>query len=137
MIRDLRFIVDDLPLLLECLPLPLQNAIHHQGDESSLLEVVVDLGRLPQARFAERDVYLATREVTEKDIQYVESRISPFGDDNRAGIERTLHRISAMRNRAGKIVGLTCRVGRAVVGTVRVVDDMVNSGKSILLVGRP
>ena len=134
---QLKFIADDLPALLECLPPSIQSAIHQQENSSSLLEVVLDLGRPPQTRFADRDVYIASREVTEEDIQYVMSRISPFGDDNRAGIERTLHRISAIRNRKSTVVGLTCRVGRAVVGTVRVVEDLVNSGKSILLVGRP
>ncbi len=136
-VSRLRPITDDLLAFLECLPPSIQSGIYQQRDVSSLLEVVLDLGRLPLARFAEREVYLGSDEVTDEDIQQVLAMLSPFGDDNRAGIERTLHRISAMRNRAGKIVGLTCRVGRAIMGTVRVVEDLVNSGKSILLVGRP
>jgi stage III sporulation protein SpoIIIAA len=63
--------------------------------------------------------------------------IGLFGDDNRAGIERTLHRISAIRNRSGKVVGLTCRIGRAVYGTIEIIADFVESGKSILIMGRP
>ncbi|MEO8541275.1 MAG: R3H domain-containing nucleic acid-binding protein, partial [bacterium] len=76
-------------------------------------------------------------EVTEDDLQFVIEHIGDFGDDNRAGIERTLHRISCIRNRRGKIVGLTCRVGRAVYGTIRVIEDLVLSGKSILFLGKP
>ena len=130
-------VTDDLQALLATLPPRVQKSIQQQEDVSNLLEVVLDLGRLPEARFAQRDLYLDSTEVTEEDIQYVVDRLSPFGDDNRAGIERTLHRLSAIRNRAGKIVGLTCRVGRAVFGTVRILEDLVTSGQSILLVGRP
>ena len=104
---------------------------------TDLLEVVMDLGRLPEARYPGREVVLSRREVNEEDLEYVIERIGDFGDDNRAGIERTLHRISCIRNRRGKIVGLTCRVGRAVYGTIRVIEDLVMSGKSILLLGRP
>ena len=128
---------DELQALLERLPAPIRRSVEQQPDTSLLLEVVMDLGRLPEARFAERNLYLGSQEVTEEDIQHVVDRISPFGRDNRAGIERTLHRISAMRNRDGAIVGLTCRVGRAVYGTVRVTEDLITSGKSILLLGRP
>ncbi|MBI4298716.1 MAG: AAA family ATPase [Chloroflexi bacterium] len=102
-----------------------------------LLEVILDLGRPAEARFPAGDVLLNSHEVTEDDIQYVVARIGVFGDDNRAGIERTLHRISAIRNRKGKIVGLTLRVGRAVFGMIKLIDDLVFSEKSILLLGRP
>ncbi|MBI2955070.1 MAG: AAA family ATPase [Chloroflexi bacterium] len=106
-------------------------------DLANLLEVVMDLGRLPEARFPGAEVVLGEAEVTDEDIEYVVSRISEFGDDNRAGIERTLHRISAIRNRRGRIVGLTCRVGRAIFGTIGIIRDIVESGKSILMLGRP
>ena len=115
----------------------MQAPLRDRGGLEDLLEVVLDLGRPPEARFPEREVVLAPGEVTEEDIQHVVARIGDFGDDNRAGIERTLHRISAIRNRRDKIVGLTCRVGRAVFGTIRVIEDLVRSGKSILLLGRP
>src|SRR5437773_9410674 len=97
----------------------------------------MDLGRLPGARFAGREETLARREVSAEDLAYVISHIGQFGGDNRAGIERTLHRISALRNRAGKVVGLTLRVGRAVFGTIEIIRDIVESGRSILLLGRP
>ena len=97
----------------------------------------MDLGRRPEARFPESEVILLDREVTEADIAHVVDKIGSFGDDNRAGIERTLHRISAIRNRTGKIVGLTCRIGRAVYGTIDIIDDFVETGKSILIMGRP
>ena len=99
--------------------------------------MVLDLGRPPEARFVSRDVVLDPEEVAEGDIAYVMGHIGEFGDDNRAGIERTLHRFSAIRNRKGKAVGVTCRVGRAVFGTIRVIEDLVFSGRSILLLGRP
>jgi stage III sporulation protein SpoIIIAA len=97
----------------------------------------MDLGRVPTARFIEREVVLSETEVAHLDIQYVVERIGEFDADNRAGLERTLHRISAIRNRGGHIVGLTCRVGRAVYGTTDILKDLIESGKSLLLLGRP
>jgi len=129
--------LDDLDALLTALPDQLLRRLREMNDQGDLLEVVLDLGRCPEARFADREVALSDREVTEADINYVVSRIGDFGDDNRAGIPRTLHRISAIRNRKGRIVGLTCRVGRAVYGTMDIIRDIVESGKSILLLGRP
>ena len=97
----------------------------------------MDLGRRPEARFPDSEVSLLEREIAEADIAFVVEHIGSFGDDNRAGIERTLHRISAIRNRSGKIVGLTCRIGRAVYGTIEIINDFVETGKSILIMGRP
>ena len=98
----------------------------------------MDLGRRPEARFGGGgEEVLLEREISPEDIQYVVDHVGSFGDDNRAGIERTLHRISAIRNRSGKVVGLTCRVGRAVFGTIEIIDDLVESGSSILIMGRP
>ncbi|MBF8266684.1 MAG: Stage sporulation protein SpoIIIAA [Dehalococcoidia bacterium] len=130
-------IIDDLETLVETLPSHIQVPLRECESLSDLLEVVMDLGRPPEARFPNAEVALNSREVTEEDIQHVVDRIGAFGDDNRAGIERTLHRISAIRNRGGRIVGLTCRVGRAVFGTTRIIEDLVRSGKSILFLGRP
>jgi stage III sporulation protein SpoIIIAA len=129
--------IDDLDLLLTALPPEIVAAVHALEDRTSLIEVVLDLGRRPEARFPNSEVTLLDREVAESDIQYVVDHIGSFGDDNRAGIERTLHRISAIRNRNGKIVGLTCRIGRAVFGTIEIIKDFVESGKSILIMGRP
>jgi stage III sporulation protein SpoIIIAA len=97
----------------------------------------MDLGRPPEARFFNREMVISPRDISELDLEYVVSHISSFGEDNRAGIERTLHRISAIRNRKGTIVGLTCRVGRAVYGTIQIIQDLVESDKSVLLMGRP
>ena len=132
-----KVIVDDLDAFLDILPPHICQPLRKQGDNSELLEVVLDLGRPPEARYTQREVALDPKEVGEQDIDYVVSRVSSFGDDNRAGIERTLHRISAIRNRKGRIVGLTCRVGRAVFGTIKIIEDLIQSGKSILLLGRP
>jgi len=132
-----KVIADDLDALLDILPPHIKQPLCEQPDLSELLEVVLDLGRPPEARFPSREIILSTKEVDETDIDYVVSRIGSFGDDNRAGIERTLHRISAIRNRKGRIVGLTCRVGRAVFGTIKVIEDLVESGKSVMLLGRP
>ncbi len=130
-------VTDDLDALLAALPPHISAALQPPERRTALLEVVLDLGRLPEARYPGSELVLSDREVTEEDIQYVIARIGEFGADNRAGIERTLHRISCIRNRRGKIVGLTCRIGRAVYGTIRVIEDLVISGKSILLLGRP
>ncbi|MFC2021860.1 R3H domain-containing nucleic acid-binding protein [Chloroflexota bacterium] len=132
-----KVITDDLDELLDIFPPHIRQPLNQQEDVSELLEVVLDLGRPPEARFPRREVALNHKEVNEQDIEYVASRIGSFGDDNRAGIERTLHRISAIRNRQGRIVGLTCRVGRAIFGTIKVIEDLIESGKSILLLGRP
>ncbi|MBI4302533.1 MAG: AAA family ATPase [Chloroflexi bacterium] len=132
-----RTITDDLDALLEALPPRIGEPLRQREDRGELLEVVMDLGRPPEARYRQWEVVLSTQEVTEADIDHVVSRIGAFGDDNRAGIERTLHRISALRNRKGRIVGLTCRVGRAVYGTIRIIQDLVESGQGLLLLGRP
>jgi stage III sporulation protein SpoIIIAA len=128
---------DELEALLRGLPPDLAASVRALEGLDGLLEIVMDLGRLPEARFAGREETLSRREVSAEDIAYVISHIGQFGGDNRAGIERTLHRISALRNRAGKVVGLTLRVGRAVYGTVEILRDIVESGKSILFLGRP
>jgi stage III sporulation protein SpoIIIAA len=130
-------ITDDLEALLDVLPPQVRDPLRERPDNFELLEVVLDLGRLPEARYPEREVILSDREVTEADLDHVVSGIGEFTGDNRAGIERTLHRISAIRNRHGRIVGLTCRVGRAVFGTIRIIEDLVKSGQSTLLLGRP
>lgn len=130
-------VIDDLDALIDILPPHLSEPLRQQEDCSELLEVVMDLGRPPEARFFSRETILNPIEITEQDIEYVVSRISSFTTDNRAGMERTLHRISAIRSRKGSVVGLTCRVGRAVLGTVKLIEDLVESGQSILLLGRP
>ena len=128
---------NDLQALLNILPEPIQHTLSDTNQSDDLLEIVLDLGRVPEARYLNREVILSDREVTRDDIDAVVSRISAFDADNRAGIERTLHRISAIRNRSGKIVGLTCRVGRAVYGTIEIIADIIHSDKSALLMGRP
>jgi len=128
----------DLEALLVALPPEIVDRLRMLPPERDLIEVVMDLGRPPEARFgAGGEEVLLPREVNEEDIQYVIDHIGSFGDDNRAGIERTLHRISAIRNRSGKIVGLTARIGRAVFGTIEIIKDLVESGQSVLIMGRP
>ena len=130
-------VIDDLPLLLEVLPPHLRETLEKEPDLEELVEVVEDLGRQPEARFFDRVVYLDDLAVTRQDLDYVTSRIGAFTADNRAGIERTLHRISALRNRRLEIIGLTCRVGRAVTGTVDIIRDVIETGESLLLLGPP
>ncbi len=130
-------ITDDLEALLGTLPPGIHNAVNRLENRSELLEIVMDLGRLAEGRFPEGEVILSTQPVTSADLEYVVERIGEFGDDNRAGIERTLHRISALRNRKGKVVGLTCRIGRAVLGSIGLIRDIVEQGQSILILGRP
>jgi stage III sporulation protein SpoIIIAA len=130
-------ITDDLDALIDVLPPPVADALRGRPNNFELLEVVLDLGRLPEARYSDEEAVLSDREVAQEDIEYVISRIGEFTADNRAGIERTLHRISCIRNRQARVVGLTCRVGRAVFGTIRIIEDLVRDGKSVLLLGRP
>ncbi len=128
---------DDLDVLLAVLPPRVREALANREDRDDLLEIVLDLGRLPEGRFTTREETLSQEPVCLDDLAYVVTRIGAFGDDNRAGIGRTLHRISAIRNRGGAVVGLTCRVGRAIRGTVVLLRDVIEEGKSILILGRP
>jgi len=130
-------ITDDLDALLEVLPLDIRHAVERANDSENLLEIILDLGRVPTARFVDHEISLRESEVTRAEIDYVDERTGEFDADNRAGIERTLHRISAIRNRRVAVVGLTLRVGRAVYGTVDIIQDIIESGKSALILGRP
>ena len=128
---------DELEQLLSALPPRVTGKLREQEELDDLLEIILDLGRLPEARFSYGDVMLGDDLVSREDLLHVVSGIGDFGDDNRAGMERTLHRISAIRNRSGSVVGITCRVGRAVFGTIKMIEDLTYSGQNILLLGRP
>lgn len=130
-------ITDDLNALMTVLPQHIIGALEKANNSDNLLEIILDLGRPPVARFVDHELQLDEQDTKRDDIDHVVSRIGDFDADNRAGLERTLHRISAIRNRHGVIVGLTCRVGRAVYGTIEIIQDLVESGKSILLLGKP
>ncbi len=130
-------ITDNLDVLLSVLPANIRHAVEKADNSDKLIEIVVDLGRVPTARFVEGEIVLSDKEITRAEIDHIVERIGEFDADNRAGMERTLHRISAIRNRRGAIVGLTCRVGRAVYGTVNIIQDIIESGKSVLILGRP
>ncbi|KAA3646485.1 MAG: AAA family ATPase [Chloroflexi bacterium] len=132
-----RQITDDLDALLGVLPQDLAQALKDHNHSDELLEVIIDLGRVPTARLTSGEVTLVEREVTREDIDHVVNQLGGFDEDNRGGLERTLHRIAAIRNRQGEVVGLTCRVGRAVYGTIDIIQDLIDGGKSLLLLGRP
>lgn len=130
-------ITDDLDALLDMLPAVLRDKLRSHPRKRELIEVVLDLGRLPEARFPDTAEYLSNVAIARGDLDYCIDRVGQFSEDNRAGIESTLHRISAIRNRQDAIIGLTCRVGRAVMGTIDMIQDLVVQGRSILLLGRP
>ncbi|HIK57222.1 MAG TPA: AAA family ATPase [Synechococcales cyanobacterium M55_K2018_004] len=130
-------ITDDLEQLLEILPTSIREKLQQHPQRNVLIEIVLDLGRRPEARFPQKAEYLSDEPVSKADLQHCIERVGIFSGDNRAGIEQTLHRISAIRNRAGEVIGLTCRVGRAVYGTIGMIRDLVETGKSILMLGRP
>jgi stage III sporulation protein SpoIIIAA len=130
-------ITDDLQALLDILPPSIAIAVEQADNFDNLLEIILDLGRLPMALFVNGEEGLSVDEIQRATIDGIVARIGEFDADNRAGIERTLHRISAIRNRRGHIVGLTCRVGRAVYGTIDILEDLIESGKSILILGKP
>src|SRR3990170_2269215 len=130
-------ITDDLNNLLGFLPPAISEAVRKENHSDDLLEVILDLGRVPTARFVYHETVLNQAEITRQELDFVVEHIGDLGADNRAGMERTLHRISAIRNRHGHIVGLTCRVGRAVYGTIDIIQDIITGGKSVLLLGRP
>ena len=128
---------DDLKWLLEVMPPSVREAIEKHPRKDDLIEIVLDLGRRPEVRFPNQGEDISDHPVSREDIAFVVERVGRFGKDNRAGIERTLHRISAIRNRVGDVVGLTCRVGRAVYGTIDIMRDVIEAGRAILLLGRP
>ncbi len=132
-----RQITDDLDALLDVLPPDLATAVRKANNTADLLEIILDLGRVPTARLVHGETVIREQEITREQIDVVVKGLGDFDADNRAGLERTLHRISAIRNRRGDIVGLTCRVGRAVYGTIDILQDLIDEGKSILLLGRP
>ncbi|GAB5491793.1 MAG: AAA family ATPase [Phototrophicaceae bacterium] len=132
-----RRITDDIEQLKRVLPKYIIDALEDYGETHNLLEVVMDLGRLPTARYVDGEIVLSDAEVSRDDLEWVLLQIGDFDADNRAGIERTLHRISGIRNRRRDVVGLTCRVGRAVYGTIDIIEDLVTSGESLLMLGPP
>jgi stage III sporulation protein SpoIIIAA len=130
-------ITDDLDAIMNVLPKDIQAALQKIDRRDELLEVILDLGRVPTARYTDGEVVLRQTEVDQDEIKHVVDRVGEFDADNRAGIARTLHRIAAIRNRKGDVVGLTCRVGRAVYGTIAIIQDIIENGESVLLLGRP
>ena len=130
-------LADDLNQLLDVLPTFISDPLKKHNSRDHLVEIVLDIGRRPEARFANGTAYLSYRTVVWQDLDYILKRLGKFSGDNRAGIEKTLHRISSIRNRKGNVIGLTCRVGRAIFGTVSVIRDLLEEKKSILLLGRP
>ncbi len=132
-----RRITDDIQELKRVLPPHINNKLDELGQTDELLEIVLDLGRIPTARYIQKEVALSNNEVTRAELDAIVDSIGTFDADNRAGMERTLHRISAIRNRRGEVVGLTCRVGRAVYGTIDIIKDLVETGQSILMMGAP
>src|ERR671933_1586361 len=132
-----QIVTSNIELLLDALPPHIRQPLELDPRRDDLVEVVMDLGRLPEARFRAEERFLSEMEVSREDLDFVIARIGAFGEDNRAGIPRTLHRISALRNRAGNVIGVTCRVGRAVFGTIDIIQDLVEEGQSMLLLGKP
>lgn len=128
---------DDLEKLLNNLPFFIYEHLNNHSNKDKLIEIVLDLGRRPEARFTTGPEYLSQKIISWQDLDYITKRISKFSGENRAGIERTLHRISCIRNRQFLINGLTCRVGRAIFGTISIIRDLLESRKSILILGKP
>jgi stage III sporulation protein SpoIIIAA len=132
-----KVVSDDLNTLLRVLPSEISEAVDEVGRNDELIEIILDLGRVPTARYTDGEVTLLSREVAQDDIDLIVLQVGEFDADNRAGIERTLHRISGIRNRHGDVVGLTLRVGRAVFGTIDIIEDLIHSDRSILFLGKP
>jgi stage III sporulation protein SpoIIIAA len=128
---------NDFEKLIENLPFFLQENLRKHSAHDQLIEIILDLGRRPEARFSFGPEYLSQKIISWQDLDYVTKRISKFSNENRAGIDRTLHRISCIRNRQFLINGLTCRIGRSIFGTVSVIRDLLESEKSILILGKP
>ena len=130
-------IYSDLEKLLQVFPDPIKESLKKTRDKSRLLEIIVDLGRRPEGRFSFKSVYLSEQVVSWQDLEYTTKRLGAFSNENRAGIEQSLHRISCIRNRQGMIIGLSCRIGRCVLGSIDIFRDLLDSDHSLLLLGKP
>jgi len=128
---------NDLNKLINILPCDIKLILNSHQNKNNLIEIVLDLGRQPEARFTSGSELITKETVSWQDLNYCVNQLGTFRDDNRTGIERTLHRISCIRNRQGTIIGLTCRVGRAVYGTINTIRDLIQTEKSILILGKP
>ncbi len=127
----------DLDRLIGILPEKVKRHINYENMKD-VIEIVLDVNRLPEIRHSGGKIdCFGIEPITGEDISYITQRVAEFTSDNRSGIPGTLHRISAIRNRQGKIIGLTCRIGRVVTGTIACIKDFVTQGKSILFLGRP
>ena len=129
--------LSDLEKLLQVFPYYVKEALLNHKSKSKLVEIIMDLGRRPEGRFLYGSEYFSERLVSWQDLDYINKRLGLFSNDNRAGIERTLHRISCIRNRQGVIIGLTCRIGRCVVGSIGIIRDLLDSNNSLLILGKP
>ncbi|KAE9611791.1 putative AAA domain-containing protein, R3H [Lupinus albus] len=127
----------ELEVFLELLPLKMRRELYRHDEIGGLIEVVMDLGRKPLARFPSGDWVISEHPIKLEDLSHAISKVGEFSDDNRSGINSSLHRISAIRNRKMQIIGLTCRVGRAVNGSAAILRDLVEDGGSILVIGPP
>jgi stage III sporulation protein SpoIIIAA len=127
----------DLEKLMQVFPDYIKENLQNHQCKSRLVEIVLDLGRRPEGRFLYGTEFLSEKIVSWQDLDYTTKRLGTFSNDNRAGIERTLHRISCIRNREGIIIGLTCRIGRCIVGSIGIIRDLLDSNKSLLILGKP
>jgi stage III sporulation protein SpoIIIAA len=130
-------ISDDLEKLLKILPIEISKTIEKYPNRNQLIEIVMDLGKKPEARFSDHVHYISNKNINWQDINYCLRKLGKFNADNRTGIKNTLHRISSINNREGQIIGLTYRVGRAVLGNINIIRDLLEIGHSILILGRP
>ena len=130
-------IKNDLDKILEIIPLKFSEILRDHPDKHNLIEIIFDLGCIPEARFLKKSIFFSDHVVTQQDLDYCLGFLKSFNEDNRTGITKTLHRISCIRNRNGQIIGLTCRVGRAFFGKINIIRDLLDSNKSILFLGRP
>ena len=129
--------INDIEKLLDNLPYFVRQILNNHSNKEELLEIVLDLGRRPEARFIKGSEYLSRKIISSQDLDFILKRTSQFDNENRAGIEQTLHRICCIRNRQSLVTGLTCRIGRAIFGTICVIRDLLEFNQSILILGKP
>jgi stage III sporulation protein SpoIIIAA len=125
--------MNDIDLLLAVLPPELRGDV----EPDRLLEIVADIGRPLEFRYPEGSTYITDVIVDEAFLKQSLSSVTQFGPDNRAGINGTLHRISKIVDRQSRPVGLTCRVGRPMLGTITIIEDLIAAGSNILIIGAP
>lgn len=131
--------IDQFEAILNILPSWIRLFAREYQEE--LEEIALQEGRPPSLWLGNRFVE-GERVVEPSDLEAVKQKLKAeyqveFREDGRAGISGTLHRISALYDRYGILVGMTIRLARVVKGLADPIIPFLLDGKSLLIIGPP